>query len=45
MERRHAELLQKEMMLGLTKEEEEELEDYERQEQKEYEMQMAWQEI
>ncbi len=45
MERRHAELLQKEMIFGLTKEEEEELENYERQSQKEYEMQMAWQEI
>lgn len=30
MEKRHAELLQKEMMLGLTKEEQEELDDYER---------------
>jgi hypothetical protein len=30
MERRHAELLQKEMMLGLTKVEQEELDDYER---------------
>ena len=45
MERRHAELLQKEMIFGLTKEEEEELENYERQSQNEYEMQMAWQEV
>ena len=45
MERRHAELLQKEMIFGLTDEEQEELENYERQSQKEYEMQMAWQEI
>ena len=45
MDRRYSELLQKEMIFGLTDEEHEELKELEFESQREDEKRMAWQEV